>query len=1552
MGHPPPRPYARRLSALVGGLVTLSMTCVVGAAGAAPGNVPPARVGIPTAGTTANASSVDAKAKAETTATERARRTGVPVPVPELTTETDTVSALPNGTLALKRTIEPSRTKKNGVWRDLDPTLTRAADGTVRPTSTTGDLVLGGGGNRLLATMNNNGRKLTLSWPTALPEPILSGDGALYPGVLPDVDLKVVAGEQGGFAHTLVVKTAQAARNPQLATLKLGLTTDGLSVATNPDGSLTARAADDKVAFTAPTATMWDSRTIAKPVRESLQSTPDNPGTTPTTELASTERQPGARASTAPLKTDITAGTLTLTPDPGLLTAPDTVFPLYIDPSWVPMRDNASLYGWAQEAYPDTPGYGRTDYQPGAGYQRWRTKTGLERTYYRVDYNRQGRLDGKTINRVTFNTTQVDSAIFSCENQYAQPVSLYLTNNTLTTNTSWNNRPTEVGLWGTASVPSSRVDSHCGNRLVDFDITANIAPHQNWEYLTFSVQGKESPRSTSNDGFKRFSRTAADTFIYIEYNTPPDTPTNLRMNPTPVNGDSNGCGYIGAVNPAVGGVTLYATLTDADGQDPDGHFVVRDVADNSVTYDGGWTPRGANGHEAQAGIPTGKLLGGHTYRWSVQTGDGITASAWADGCTFTVDDTPPSAPTVSSTDYPVNGGGKRTNEKGTFMLTATDGQSGVDYFEYALDGPIPVGGASRGTWDAARNTWTIKDLSIGLWSTHHLFVQTVDEAGNRSQPTTYSFYVAANLNVTPQLGDINGDTRIDLVTITDSGELKMYGTDTNPAEGGLKIADAGAGPAPAGSGYTWSGSLVTHRGGAGIQRDNLYAYADTRLYMYRNNGARPDGTYFAAGGSRSTVPRPSATRCLPQGACPGYATGWANVTGLLAAGNVDNDSDEAGSPLLDLLTQETDGTDTRLWLFHGTSSGASFDHATHLGGGWRNLDIIAPGDVTGDGLPDLWARDRVTGQLYQYASKRNTDGTADVAALGNHSGRTLIGSGFDSSAYPELRSDGDLDNDKLGDLWARDSGGRLYLILGKVPGADANAFRPPVLVTDTLTSWNTCKPFKSGIDPTKTFDICGPILAKYEASGGPDGEMRLPVSGTEFDADGVGRWADFQADSGNGTAAASINYSPYTGAWIVRGTVRQKWLDLGGPSGLLGYPVTDETKMYDGGGTYLGAISRFAGGATSGPGAITATNAGTHEMHGDIYQHWQLLGGTRGFLGFPSTDETQTPNKPGFFNHFLAPGADTVTGSIYASPATGAKAVYGSIRRDWAAHGWENSDLGFPTTDEYALLGGRRSDFQNGYIHQTWHTGTYTLYGTDRLVASADFDGDHLGDAVTIDDKGSLWLRRGNPDGTFQGRVGMWPDTTWTGTAAITAGDFNGDGNADLVASTVGGNLWLYLGDSHGGLSEHKPLWTDGTWNHANGIAAGDFDGDGKLDIANIWTNGELRLYRGDGQGHIATSIPLGVDASWGSIKKITAGDFNKDGKTDLAGIWANGALRLYTGNGNATLNESIALWPDNSWGPMRAIAAGDINPNGRSDMIALWDDGTVHTYKDILTGP
>src|SRR5690606_19446547 len=65
----------------------------------------------------------------------------------------------------------------------------------------------------------------------------------------------------------------------------------------------------------------------------------------------------------------------------------------------------------------------------------------------------------------------------------------------------------------------------------------------------------------------------------------------------------------------------------------------------------------------------------------------------------------------------------------------------------------------------------------------------------------------------------------------------------------------------------------------------------------------------------------------------------------------------------------------------------------------------------------------------------------------------------------------------------------------------------------------------------------------------------------------------------------------------------------------------------------------------------------------------------------PTTDQTVTPDGRGRFNHFLGTPYTRAV-SVYWTPETGAHAVWGEIRKRWAALRWERGPLGYPTTDE------------------------------------------------------------------------------------------------------------------------------------------------------------------------------------------------------------------------------------------------------------------------------
>ncbi|MEU6479887.1 VCBS repeat-containing protein [Streptomyces sp. NPDC047017] len=235
------------------------------------------------------------------------------------------------------------------------------------------------------------------------------------------------------------------------------------------------------------------------------------------------------------------------------------------------------------------------------------------------------------------------------------------------------------------------------------------------------------------------------------------------------------------------------------------------------------------------------------------------------------------------------------------------------------------------------------------------------------------------------------------------------------------------------------------------------------------------------------------------------------------------------------------------------------------------------------------------------------------------------------------------------------------------------------------------------------------------------------------------------------------------------------------------------------------------------------------------------------------------------------------------------------------------------------------------------------------MTTAGDFNGDGRTDLVGIDTEHRLWLYPGTGTaGTYGARVQLYGGSSWNGVHGLAAGDFNGDGKADLMAVWSDGTLHLYTGNGDGTVdAAGGALYGGTTWTTIHGLAAGDFNGDGKTDLMAVWSDGTLHLYTGTGTGNVNAAGPaLYGGTTWAGVSDLTAGDFTGDGKADLAGIWADGTLHTYRGNGSGDLTgPSAALFGGTTWSTAHGLAAGDFDGDGRTDLSAVWYDGTVHDY-------
>jgi dienelactone hydrolase len=245
--------------------------------------------------------------------------------------------------------------------------------------------------------------------------------------------------------------------------------------------------------------------------------------------------------------------------------------------------------------------------------------------------------------------------------------------------------------------------------------------------------------------------------------------------------------------------------------------------------------------------------------------------------------------------------------------------------------------------------------------------------------------------------------------------------------------------------------------------------------------------------------------------------------------------------------------------------------------------------------------------------------------------------------------------------------------------------------------------------------------------------------------------------------------------------------------------------------------------------------------------------------------------------------------------------------------------------------------------------GSVLAAGSSPLSAvTADFNGDGKLDlAIANHDGNNVTVFLGNGDGTFKVPVNYETGTNpWSG---IAVGDFRGNGKLDLVVGNYGSNnVSVLLGNGDGSFQAAVNYETgvNPTW-----VAVGDFNGDGKLDLAVSDQNCtptcgtgmfSILLGKGDGTFHPHSDYPAAVGES--APNGVAVGDFNGDGKLDLAVVNGNAAsvpsaVSVLLGHGDGTFQAPVT-YPLNTNGA--SIATADFNHDGKLDLVVVDNIGVV----------
>jgi hypothetical protein len=243
----------------------------------------------------------------------------------------------------------------------------------------------------------------------------------------------------------------------------------------------------------------------------------------------------------------------------------------------------------------------------------------------------------------------------------------------------------------------------------------------------------------------------------------------------------------------------------------------------------------------------------------------------------------------------------------------------------------------------------------------------------------------------------------------------------------------------------------------------------------------------------------------------------------------------------------------------------------------------------------------------------------------------------------------------------------------------------------------------------------------------------------------------------------------------------------------------------------------------------------------------------------------------------------------------------------------------------------------------TFRTGVF--YGTGASpagLAAADFNGDGKVDlAVTDAGSSSVSILLGLGDGRFVGKT----DYPVGEADSLTTADFNNDGKLDLAASNFGGEVSVLLGNGNG---TFQPAASFLAGPQPLGVAAGDFNRDGNADLAVAngsctsfpCAPGSVSILLGNGGGTFQSAVNYTLGPQ---PVAVAVGDFNGDGKLDLAvtnyGMGAGSSISILLGNGDGTFRTRVDY--ATPAGPY-SIVTGDFKGDGKLDLVITTNSNVV----------
>ena len=243
---------------------------------------------------------------------------------------------------------------------------------------------------------------------------------------------------------------------------------------------------------------------------------------------------------------------------------------------------------------------------------------------------------------------------------------------------------------------------------------------------------------------------------------------------------------------------------------------------------------------------------------------------------------------------------------------------------------------------------------------------------------------------------------------------------------------------------------------------------------------------------------------------------------------------------------------------------------------------------------------------------------------------------------------------------------------------------------------------------------------------------------------------------------------------------------------------------------------------------------------------------------------------------------------------------------------------------------------------------------TASSLITADLNGDGNGDLVVVNDYNAsgpfVSVLLGNGDGTFSNAVNY--PTAGNASVAATVADVNGDGKLDIVAVSDDQHISVLLGNGDGTFQSAQsfaapalPGYTSSASTPILGLIGADLNGDGKQDI--VCSNGLVLLGSATGTLAVVTTpaFPFFNASPGGFGPGMAAGDINNDGKLDLV-LNTGSTISTWIGKGDGTFTQGASYASINN---SAYVTVTDLDGDGNYDIFTGLAGNGIYTGDDSL---